>query len=160
MDEQTKMLIDGFIEESQGIIQALEEPLSALESGEGDADNFAQIAQRIDGIMGCAKTLGIGTLKEIAPALKVISNLSEGCKALGYRASQIKQPEITTVVAGFVAEAVEMLSAAIGDLAKGYVSIDTGQADRIRERLLWIAGKLKLSPKDQMEIMARFGLKP
>ena len=64
------------------------------------------------------------------------------------------------MVAGFIAEAIEMLSAALKDLAKGYISIDTSHADTIRERLIWIAGKLKLSAKDQMEIMARFGLKP
>src|SRR5207253_2068805 len=121
--------------------------------------NFVKVAQQIDGIMGCAKTLGIGTLKEVAPALLVISNLSEGIKALGYRASQLKQVEVTKVVAGFVAEAVEMLQAALLDLKKGYVSIDTKHANTIKERLIWISSKLKLSPKDQMEIMARFGLK-
>lgn len=154
------MLVEGFIEESQGILDGLAEPLGNLENGEGKPDDFAQVAQRIDGIMGCAKTLGIGTFAQIAPALSVISNLAEGCKALGYRASQLKQPEISKVVAGFVSEAVEMLGAALQDLSKGYISIDTVHADRIRERLIWISGKLKLSPKDQMEIMARFGLKP
>ena len=159
MDEQSKQLIEGFVEESQEILASIEDPLADLESGVGNPDDFVKVAQRIDGIMGCAKTLGLGTMKQIAPALQVISNLSEGCKALGYRASQIKQTEVSKIVAGFIAEAVEMLDAALADLKKGYVSIDTGHATVIKERLVWIASKLKLSAKDQLEIMARFGLK-
>jgi hypothetical protein len=159
MDEQTKVLIEGFIEESKEILASIEEPLSDLENGEGNPDDFVKVAQRIDGIMGCAKTLGLGSLQHIAPALLVISNMSEGCKALGYRASQIKQPEVTKIVAGFLAEAVEMLESALMDLQKGYVSIDTQHAGTIKDRLIWISSKLKLSPQDQLEIMARFGLK-
>lgn len=159
MDEQTKEVIEAFIEESQGIIDSLEEPLSGLENGEGTPDDFANVALKIDGIMGCAKTLGLGGMQEVGPAMQVISNLSEGCKALGYRASQVKEPEVGTIIAGFLAEAIEMLSNALRDLRKGYISIDTAHANRIRERLIWISTKLKLSPKDQMAIMARFGIK-
>jgi chemotaxis protein histidine kinase CheA len=159
MDAQTKELVQGFIEESSEIIEGVLEPLSELEAGEGSAEKFAAMAGKIDAIMGCAKTLGVGNLKEIAPALQTISNLSEGAKALGYSASLLKQPELITLVAAFLSEAVEMIQTALEDLAENKSSVDTAQADRIRERLIWLSEKLKLAPKDQSELLTRFGLK-
>jgi len=154
-----KDLIEAFVEESQGIVATTTDMLDELQDGDGGTESFAQIGQRIDGIMGCAKTMGLDTYPQLAPALNVISNLSEGCKALGYQAAELKDLTLAPMAAGFLADAVEMLGAAVLDLKKGYVSIDMKAAERIKERLLWFVQKTKLSPEDQKKLLARFGLK-
>jgi chemotaxis protein histidine kinase CheA len=158
MDQQMKELIEAFVEESQGIVESASSILDELQDGDGNMESFAQIGQRIDGIMGCAKTMGLDTYPELAPALKVISNLSEGCKALGYQAAEIRDSQLAPMAAGFLADAVEILGAAVLDLKKGYVSIDMKAAERIKERLAWFTEKTKLSPEDQKRLLARFGL--
>ena len=159
LSPEQKALIEDFTQESKEILDGLEDIIADLETGRGKAEGFATIALKIDGIMGCAKTLGLEGLPELSLALKVISNLAEGCKMLGYKAAQVKEGEVVKIVAGFLADAVEMVENAIDDLNKGYISFDAEDAARIKDRIVWISGKLSLSAEDQAKILARFGLK-
>jgi len=158
MNDSTQELLDAFHEEATEIIQGLEGLLEALEYGTGSGDSIITIANKIDGIMGCAKTLGLSDSPELSLVFKTIGQLSEGCKLLGYKASQIKDPSILRVIGGFLAEAIELLGSAIEDLKNGKLSFDQEAAQRSRERLVWIADKLQLSDEDQKNIMRHFGL--
>lgn len=158
MAEPDKELITAFIEESNDICTQLEEVVDGLESGAGEAEGFAHFAQRIDSIMGCAKTMGLESFPALAPALKNISNLAEGCKMLGYRAAQVQEEESVKIVAAFLGDALELIQASLRDLAKGYVSVDIKDAERTKDRLLWVSSQLKLSEEDQKNILKRFGL--
>ncbi len=151
-------LIKAFIEESQEICEQLEELVTQMEEGTADNESFAHFAQRIDSIMGCAKTLGLEGFPSLAAALKNISNLAEGCKMLGYKAAQVQEAESLAIVAAFLFDALELIQASLRDLSKGYVSVDVKHAERVKDRLLWISGKLSLSEEDQKNILKRFGL--
>ena len=159
MTPDQKSLLDDFTSESKDIISSLQNLIGELETGTRSSTEFAQFAQRIDGIMGCAKTLGIDGLPGIEIPLAAVGNLSEGCKSVGYKASQIKDPGLSRLVASFFAEALELLDEAIDDLRNGTAEVDSELALKIRDRINWIGTQMKLSSQDQAEILARFGLK-
>jgi hypothetical protein len=159
MTPDQKSLLDDFTSESKDIISSLQNLIEGLESGVKNSSEFAHFAQRIDGIMGCAKTLGIDGLPGIEVPLAAVGNLSEGCKSVGYKASQIKDPALSRLVASFFAEALELLDEAIDDLKNGTSEVDSELALTIRDRIYWIGNQMKLSEQDQAEILARFGLK-
>jgi hypothetical protein len=159
MTPEQKSLLDDFTSESKDIISGLQNIIEELEVGTRQASEFAHFAQRIDGIMGCAKTLGIDGLPGIEIPLAAVGNLSEGCKSVGYKASQIKDPGLAKIVASFFAEALELLDDAIDDLKNGTAEVDSELAKKIRDRINWIGSQMKLSAQDQAEILARFGLR-
>ncbi len=159
MTPDQKSLVDDFTSESLQIVSDMQKLLDDIEAGLKPHSDFAHFAQRIDGIMGCAKTLGLDGLENLKLPLAAISNLSEGCKSLGYKGSQVKDQSIAAIIAGFMADALEILEQALDDLNSEIVTIDADQTNRIKDRLTWLGTQMKLSAKDQAEILARFGLK-
>lgn len=153
-------LLKDFSAESLESLDAAQAIVEGIDAGEISAEQFAVAAQRIDGIMGCAKTLGLKDLRDLQPILEVISGVSEGCKALGYKASQstVGGP-VVSIVASFYLDAIEVLQGAVRDLGKGYVSIDLKRAKKIEERLTWVLGQLQLSPLEESRILAMFGVR-
>ncbi len=158
MDESVKELVNDFVEESLGIVETIQNIVEPIEMGEADGKGFVEFALKIDGIMGCAKTLNLDSYKELEVAMSTISKLSEGCKVLGYRASQIQDPVLVKLVAAFMADALEMVENALRDLKKGHISFDVAYSEKIRDRLQWITGKLKLNEEDMKAIWKHFGL--
>ena len=159
LSPEQKQLPSDFVEESEGILAQATESLEKIELGEMGAEGLATFAGRIDGIMGCAKTMGLGSMDGIGQTMEIVSNLTEGCKMLGYKGAQIKNENATTIVAAFLADSVEILTAAMRDLKKGYVSVNMAQANQVKDRLVWLASQLKLSDAEQAALLARFGLK-
>lgn len=157
-DAQKEILL-AFVEESEAIVEQLVALLDALDTGERGPEGFAEFGQKIDGIMGCAKTMGLDSFRGFGELLTMISGLTEGCKALGYKAASLDDDETRGIVIGFLADALEFLEAGIRDLKKGYVSIDLVGARKVSDRIAWIVTKLQLSPEEQKKLLARFGLK-
>lgn len=158
LDDAQKELISAFVEESKEIVDGLSPIVEELENGSTAPDNFAVFAQRVDAIMGCAKTLGLDGMPSITGALSNIAKLGEVCKYVGYQATQVKEPALMSVIAAFLVEALELISDSLRDLEKGYMSVDIEAVKRIQERLKWIDSKLNLSADDKKAIQKRFGL--
>jgi chemotaxis protein histidine kinase CheA len=157
MDVDTELL-ESFAEESQEILDGLEEPLGDLEAGEGSSALFADIAQRIDRIMGCARSLGLNGSKELEPVFRMIGELSEGSKFLGYRAERMTNPDLMRLVGGVLAEAVEVIAGSLRALKKGYILYDQDAAVRSKERIRLVASKIQLSPAEKEELFKKFGV--
>lgn len=153
-----KEILEDFAEESLEILEKSEELVEKLEDGEGDSEDVVKAAQQIDGIMGCAKTMGLGGEGALAPLFDNIGMLSEGFKFLGYRASQVCDNEMLVVVGGVLAEAIELLRTSVTDLKKGYISVDQDAVKRSSERMMTIAKKFRLSEEDQKALQKRFGM--
>jgi hypothetical protein len=66
MTPEQKALIDDFVSESEAILAELENIIDELADGDREVDDFALVGQRIDGIMGCAKTMGLVEQQELA----------------------------------------------------------------------------------------------
>lgn len=152
-----ELLVD-FADESMAILEEAEELIAPLEDGEGTPDDIVVAAQKIDGIMGCAKTMGLSGASDLGLLFVNISRLSEGFKFLGYRAGEVKSSQILQVIGGILNEAIELLKTSFVDLKKGYISIDQDAVGRSQERMMWIAKKLNLSEEDEKNLRKRFGM--
>jgi chemotaxis protein histidine kinase CheA len=151
-------LLESFADEAQEILESIEEPLGELESGQGNALLFTDIAQRIDRIMGCARSLGVMGSRDLEPVFRMIGELSEGSKFLGYRAERLKNPDLMRMVGGVIAEASELIGGSLRALKKGYVLYDAAAAQRSKERIRLVASKIQLSPAEKEELFKKFGV--
>lgn len=140
-------ILSGFVEESNAILEELHEIVEKLEDyEEGDEfprQNLEDFSQRIDRIMGAAKTLLM-----MAPdhaGLDRIGKISNLCKSLGYAAAQNENPKTIPIFAAFWAdslEVVEDLTGAIRDKAKTE-KIASDFSQTIQGRLEWLSTILK-----------------
>ncbi len=151
-------LLESFADEARDILDELEDPLADLETGQGNAQLFADIAQRIDRIMGCATSLGLNGSTELAPVFRMIGEISEGSKFLGYRAERLKDPSLMRLVGGLLAEGTEMIAASLEGLREGRVKFDAEAATRSKERIRLVASKIQLSPEEKEELFRKFGV--
>src|SRR4051812_22031931 len=85
-----KDILDGFKEEANQILKELDKVIESLELPHKDFPSqlLSEFSQKIDRIMGAAKTLGLEDPHHMG--LKRISQISQICKALGYRAAEVK----------------------------------------------------------------------
>jgi len=150
-------IIDAFVEESQEILDQLLEIIEGLEEAKAkNAEEFVVFAQKIDSIMGCAKTLGLGN--DGSSGLKNIGIISEACKQMGYKAWQVKDPELLNLITGFLADAIDAVDASLKSLKDPTQALEQSEVLRINERLLWLSKKIKLSPEAESAINKRFGM--
>lgn len=86
-----KEIVEDFVAESKTLIEEL---IDLLESIEGDFSRVQELANygnNVDRIMGGAKNLAL--MADDNHALPMISDYAALCKAVGYKASQIKDNE-------------------------------------------------------------------
>ena len=137
-------ILEGFREEANQILKELAPVVEALEEAASvfPADRLTEFAQKIDRIMGAAKTLGM--LNPDHQGLKRIGLITEICKALGYKASEIKRSEVLPLFAAFWADTLDVVSELIDVLEDEVKS--AAIADRfslvLQKRLKWLSEKL------------------
>jgi chemotaxis protein histidine kinase CheA len=144
-----KELLEGFQEESRGLLAELEAVVEALEevSGRFPSAELEQFAQRIDRIMGAAQTLN--QLEAGHLGLVRIGALAQLCKRLGYKASESKREALVPIFAAFWADTLEVLSELVDNLqdeARSKV-VANAFATTLEKRLTWLGEKLqKMAP--------------
>jgi chemotaxis protein histidine kinase CheA len=111
-------IVKDFVDESKVLIQDL---LNLLESIEGDFSQVEQLeeyGQKVDRIMGGAKSLA-----QMVPAdhaLHTIADYTALCKAVGYKASRIKNnPQFFDICVGLLLDATETLKDWMSKLQAG-----------------------------------------
>lgn len=136
-----KEILDGFREESNQLMEELVEVVEKLEvrSATFPKEHLEQFAQRIDRIMGSAKTMC-----EMDPShigLQKIGKIAELCKRMGYMAADTKNPKVVPLFAAFWADTVDVINdllvaldnpAKTEALIKSFISVLQG-------RLEWLA---------------------
>ncbi len=130
-----------FKEEAREILAELEPIVEKIEEG-GGPEMLAQFAQRIDRIMGSAKTLLIEDPSNLA--LKRIGDLSSLCKTLGYKAAAANAASLLPFFAAFWADTLEVISGlveALGDPARAE-KVAGSFAGVLQKRLEWLFNKL------------------
>jgi hypothetical protein len=137
-------IIEGFKEESNQILGELETIIETLE--EADATEAPQalteFAQKIDRIMGAAKTLQMESPEHLG--FMRIGKLSEICKKLGYSAAELNIPALLPVFAGFWADTLEAVAELVDHIEdEKKCSEIAGQfAPVLQKRLEWLSGKI------------------
>lgn len=137
-------LAQGFKEESLSLTKELKGVVERLEtpSSEFPAALLQEFSQKIDRIMGAAKTLSLEAPEH--QGLRRIATFAEICKYIGYKVAEQKQVKIIPIVAAFwsdVLAATEDLLAAFEDESKA-AQITRDFVPVLTKRLEWLKGKV------------------
>ncbi|MCM2278091.1 MAG: hypothetical protein NDJ89_08440 [Oligoflexia bacterium] len=133
-----KDILDSFRQESKQLLKELGIIVQRLEESHADfpSELLAEFAQKIDRIMGAAKTVAL-TAPDHA-GLIWIGKITELCKMIGYKAAEKREIALLPIFAGFWADTLEH----VGSLLDSLESPD--ECARISERFSGILqGRLK-----------------
>jgi len=143
-----KDIVEGFRQESNALLAELIDVVDRIEMSKGEFPSklLEEFSQKIDRIMGAAKTLVVSFGAH--PGLERIGKLSELCKALGYQAASKKVTALLPLFAAFWAETIEVIQDLLAALE------DSGRSEQIaksfsavlQKRLEWLAGKVAAAP--------------
>lgn len=133
-DPDMKDIVDEFCNESNGLLDELEEILDELEDDPMNSALMEKFGQVIDRIMGAAQTIGANT----------IGTFCQLGKTIGYKASQVKDEELLNTVVAILFDAVELLKSMIKKIEAGEAaSIDSQSTQAFGSRLKWLSDKFK-----------------
>lgn len=137
-------ILKDFRTESISLLKELEEIVEGLEEAgaEFPAELLKEFSQKIDRIMGTAKTLL--TLAPDHPGISFLSNVAEMCKTMGYQAAALQRANLVPIFAAFWAETVEMLTELMDALESEATTkvLIQGRSAGLQKRLMWLAEKV------------------
>lgn len=153
MSDPVNEMIVEFIKESKDIIVDLTEALNHAEAGTKQAAHLETYGQMVDRIFGGAKTLALH-IEGGNPTLSKIGDYAAVCKAVGYKASQIKDNE------NFYAVCVALLMDVTDVLVEMFAKLEKHQeldpkeviSQTLIERLKWVSGKFSSDVRETVAI--------
>ncbi len=129
MDE----IVQEFCQESRLILNELDSLLDGLELNPSDFKSLEVFGQKVDRIMGAAKSLEFHQMGII----------SEFCKTISYKSAQSKNTDLVIIVVAFLFEAVEVLKDMFNNLeANKPAELEPAFIKTILSRLEFITGRL------------------
>ncbi len=133
-----KEIVEDFVAESKTLIEEL---IDLLESIEGDFSRVQELANygnNVDRIMGGAKNLALMATDN--HALPMISDYAALCKAVGYKASQIKDNEqFFNICLALLLDATETLEVLLAHIYDGADVLRSIIPEAFIERLRWVS---------------------
>jgi len=131
-DPDMKEIVIEFCNESDSLIEELNDYLDTFEEDPSAGDLLEKYGQTIDRIMGAAKTLG----------LNEIGSLCQMGKIIGYKGSQAGNPSLQEVVGGVLFDLTDLLQVLVGNVRTGENEHDFN-LKTFNDRLIWLNDKLK-----------------
>lgn len=136
MSEIDTEILNSFAEESK---QLVEECVGILERVEGHPEQavlLENFSNRIDRIMGAAKSLAP---QDEGHALHVIGQCADLCKILGYRASKLAHhPQLFNTTVSFLLDATEHVGELLNRVNEPAVVLRASVKDVLVDRLKWV----------------------
>ena len=130
MDEE---IVREFCFEARGILSELAPLLEDLELNPKNFKALENFGQKVDRIMGAAKSLEFHQM----------GTISEFCKTISYKSAQCKSTELVVIVVAFLFEAVEILNQMIDNLEHNKpAELEPATIKIILSRLEFINGRL------------------
>lgn len=148
-----ELLLD-FKKESQELLTNIEEIVDELSDNPEQKNKLEEFGQKIDRIMGAAKTFAeFSDLGEVVNKKIIqIGDYCELCKTASYKASQVNDISLVTVVVAFLSDGVEKLISFVETIDV----IGAESSDLVNEtflnRLKWIQAKFDTSLRGSVEI--------
>lgn len=147
-------ILQDFRTESEGLMDELEAVVEDLEASDGAAFPDAKLkefSQKIDRIMGAAKTLL--SFAPGHPGITFIANVSEMCKTMGYQAVALQKTSLVPFFAGFLAETVEVMREVLVGLGEkdGAKAIVQAHSTQLEKRLKWLAEKVAPDSEEEKQ---------
>lgn len=140
MSDIDSQILEEFLKESRDLIDPM---ITLLESIEGDFSQVKKLedyGNHVDRIMGGAKSLALMTHAD--HALNLVSDYAALCKAVSYKASQIKDSaQFYDVCVALLLDATETLSSLLNKLDVPASTLRKGLSNTFLERLQWVSQK-------------------
>ena len=145
-------ILKEFQSESKNLIQQLIEILEACEGDFSQAKRLENYGQTVDRIMGGAKSLAIEIQRPEGYVAK-IGDYSALCKAVGYKASQIKDNEqFFEVCVALLFDATEMLLEMVDNLFEIQPNFKELFSSTFLDRLKWVSSKFGEEYRSSVDI--------
>lgn len=133
-DPEMKEIVDDFCKEGRKQIVQLNDHLYNLEDDLSDKSQLEAFGQVIDRMMGAAKSLEIHTM----------STFCELGKAIGYKASQVEEESLISIVVAVLIDSVEIIETLMGKLERSEpLELKEISTDAFISRLQWLNDKFK-----------------
>lgn len=140
MDEE---IVQEFCLDVKTILIELSAILEDLELNPANFKALESFGQKVDRIMGAAKSLEFHQMGII----------SDFCKTISYKSAQSKNTDLVVIVVAFLFEAVEIFNTMIDNLEnKRPVELDPSTTKTILSRLEFISGRLAHIQRSSVEI--------
>lgn len=151
-----KAIIDDFKSESLSLIEECIELLETAENNPSEVEKLSDFANRIDRVMGGAKSLALMAPKD--HPLNLIGDYCAICKSVGYQGAQVQgNDELYNVIVALLLDAVEMTQTIFEKLDSTSTELKKLFTTTFLERLKWISfqfdelEKKRSGGKDRME---------
>lgn len=129
-----KEIIIEFCDESETLLDDLELTLEALEEDPRLVEYLETFGQKIDRIMGAAKSIGA----------EEIATLSELGKTIGYKSSQVRDIPLIEVVVAILFDSLDIMRTLIDSLRKDLKkNVSQLNTKAFVTRLKWLSEKFK-----------------
>ena len=136
-------LVQEFCQDVRAILEELSPLIDSIEFKNIRPSDLESFGQKVDRIMGAAKSLGYES----------IGTISELCKAVSYKASQSQDPNLVRIVTGILAEALEALSVLVKSLeTNGKELSDDPQVLATCSRLNFLQNKLAFIQRSSVAV--------
>jgi hypothetical protein len=133
-----KTILDDFTKESLILVDECIELLESIENDPSEVERLSDFANRIDRVMGGAKSLAL-----IAPAdhpLHLIGDYCAICKSVGYQGAGIQNnDQFFNIVVALLLDAVEMTKILFEKLDSSATELKKLFTTTFLERLKWIS---------------------
>jgi len=142
MSNIDKDIVKDFVDESKVIIQDLVDLLENIEGDFSQVSRLEEYGQRVDRVMGGAKSLAMMVPPE--HALHTVADYAALCKAVGYKASQIdNNPQFYDICVELLLDATETLQDWIERLEADESAQDLKNSftATFLERLRWVSNQ-------------------
>lgn len=133
-----KEIVEDFVNESKTLIESMIDLLEGIEGDFSQVQKLADYGNSVDRIMGGAKNLSLMAPKD--HALHMISDYAALCKAVGYKASQIKNNEqFYDVCVALLLDASETLDSLLERIHEDENVLKETIPQAFIERLRWVS---------------------
>lgn len=150
MSELDSEIVKDFVDESKGLIEKLLDILNHAEGDYSQVKTLADYGNLVDRIMGGAKSLAMLVPKD--HAVHIIGDYAAVCKAVGYKASQIKNNEqFYDICVALLLDATENLSALIDNIDKPVNVLRQTLTNTFLERVKWVSSQFSADFRESVD---------
>ncbi len=131
-------ILNDFVKESLILMDDCYELLESAEENPSEVEKLADFANRIDRVMGGARSLALGFDND--HALYLIGDYCAICKSVGYQGAKIQNnDQLYNVTVALLLDAIEMVKTFLGKLDVKASALKKTFPSAFLERLKWIS---------------------
>lgn len=141
-------ILNEFLTEAKRLVAECQTLLEDVDGKPGEALRLEEFANKIDRVMGAAKSLGL--LVDGDHPLHMVGDTTAICKALGYRGAKVgNQPQLYGVTVSFLLDAVETVDEILDRMEDPAADLRADLKNTLLERLKWISDIYRKIPEAQ-----------